>query len=523
MNQQRSIKMILSGAFSIFMMITLPTLASTKMNSDNKLTVSTQLGQIKGKLNDGIATFYGVPYAKNPFVEGRRFQAPQAIASWNGVLDSSTIKPPVPQPSRGPNTTLVGSTGDLTINIWSTEEAITTKQKRPVMVWLPGGAFIREDASEGGYNGTSFAKNGVVIVTVNYRVGVDGFMHLKGAPDNRGILDQILALQWVQANIDKFGGDPKQVTLFGQSAGAESVAILLGTKQANGLYQKAIIQSPPMQSVTQNEAQRISSAFANKLKVPATIEGISTVPYPQLVKTVIEMGKELTNRKEWAMLSWGGTAFLPVIDKTLIADTPMANLANNVDPSIPVIVGSTDQEARLYLVPSGEVDRISHDQVTLLLGDLALNGEPESVYSQAQKRGAYGEIFADIQSDYTFRMPALHIAEQLTKNGNKVWKYNFYWKSSAFNGRLGAAHFIDVPFAFNTIDSPAVAAFMGDKPPAPLAKEMHQQWINFAKTGQAGWTTYNKTKRATMRFDVNSIEVDDPNHDLRKLWNNYHF
>jgi len=516
-------KTLLTGVFSIAMLCCTPLFAATPVTTDDTITITSQLGKLKGKISDDIATFYGIPYAQNPFSEARRFQAPQAINSWTGVLDTTSIKPPVPQPSRGRTTTLYGAPGDLSINIWTPTSALTAKQKLPVMVWLPGGAFIRGDATEAGYDGTSFAQHNVIVVTVNYRVGVDGFMHIAGAPDNRGTLDQLLALQWVQDNIAAFGGDATQVTLFGQSAGAESVAILLGTEKANGLYQRAIMQSPPMQAMTQTQAHRVTEAFAEKLNVPATLEGIARVPYPQLVATVIEMGKTLTNREEWGMLSWGGTAFLPVIDKDLIKSTPMINLANNANPAIPVIVGSTDQEARLYLVPSGEIDRVNAAVTSLFLNDLALTGDPLTAYSQGENNTTEGDIYAAVQSDFTFRMPALHIAETLTEKGADVWKYNFAWQSPSFGGRLGAAHFVDVPFVFNTIHKPEVAGFVGDTPSETLAKEMHRQWVNFAKSGKADWAPYQLDKRATMRFDVNSKQVNDPNQTLRGLWQRYHF
>jgi len=523
MNQRLPDRILRSGAKSFLLLFCTSVFAASPMKINETFTVTSQLGQLQGKVNGKIATFYGVPYAKNPFTEGRRFQAPQAIESWDGVLNSSVISLPVPQPSRGRKTELIGAPGDLTLNIWTPTSAINSTSKLPVMVWIPGGAFIREDASEGVYDGSSFAENGVIVVTVNYRVGVDGFMHLEGAPDNRGILDQILALQWVKDNIDDFGGDPQQVTLFGQSAGAESVAILLAAEKANGLFHKAIMQSPPMQSVTQAEASRIAAVFSKKLNVPATISGISSIPYPQLVETVIDMGQTITNRSDWGQLSWGGTAFLPVIDNNLIVNTPITNLLKNINPSIPIIVGSTDQEARLYLVPSGEVDSTKADKVSLFLDDLKLSGMPLNSYSQGMNKDAYGDIYAQIQSDFTFRMPALHIAEQLSKNGNSVWHYNFSWKSLAFAGRLGAAHFVDVPFTFNTIHSPDASLFMGSQPPACLAQEMHNQWINFAKSGKANWTPYDLDKRATMRFDVTSEEVNDPGSEIRLLWDKYAF
>lgn len=503
------------------------TLFAHTQNSENSTVAIIESGKLMGSNHDGVTTFYDVPYAQNPFTTDRRFQAPQAYEAWSGILDATKAGQPVPQPSRGKNTTLVGAPGHLTLNIWTPTNAIATNnkasnEKLPVMVWIPGGAFIREDAAELAYDGTNFAKNNVIVVTINYRVGVDGFMHLEGTPDNRGILDQIMALKWVQNNIEDFGGDPSQVTVAGQSAGAESVAILLGTEKVEGLFQKAIMQSPPMAFLTQKEAQKITQSYTEKLNIPATVEGLSSVPFPELVKNVIDMGYTIQDRDKWGMLSWGGTAFLPVVDGDIIVESPMKDLTK-ASPSIPVIVGSTDQESRLYLVPSGAVNNTKEETKSLLLSDLSLEGWPAGVYSTKDKGKSIGDTFADIQSDFTFRMPALHIAQQLAKNDNKVWHYNFSWMSPAFEGQLGAAHFVDVPFVFNTTDNEQTKTFVGSQPPVELINAMHNQWLTFIKTSKADWSPYNLSERPTMQFDVTSEQVNDPDSSVRKLWKDFEF
>ncbi|PMH43293.1 carboxylesterase [Vibrio sp. 10N.286.49.B3] len=486
----------------------------------NELNLS--LGKVVGTTQDSVTAFYDIPYAKNPFTSELRFKAPQTYGKWDNTLDATNIGLPVPQPSRGRNVELVGAPGDLTLNIWIPENSSAAIEKRPVMAWIPGGAFIREDAGEEVYNGTSFAQNDVIVVTINYRVGVDGFMHFKNAPDNRGILDQIMALEWIQDHIAEFGGDPDNVTLFGQSAGAESIAILLGTEKADGLFHRAIMQSPPMESLTKQEAERITLNFAQQLGVAATTDGIASVPFPELVSTVIDMGKTIQNRDDWGMISWGGTAFLPVVDNNIITGSPMKNLANHAS-KVPVIVGSTDQEARLYQVPSGAIDRVTKEQTDLFLKDLSLNGNPLAAYNQQNKEASIGDIFVNIQSDYTFRMPAVHIAEHLLNNGNEVWHFNFSWFSPAFGGRLGAAHFVDVPFVFNTIKSDEAKGFVGTEPPQSLADTMHNEWIQFAKFGTVSWTPYTLDTRPTMQFNNLSEQINDPGKATRKLWAKYDY
>ncbi|MBT3134708.1 carboxylesterase family protein [Alteromonas sp. ALT199] len=492
------------------------------MKTNDTITILTHLGKVQGSLKNNVVTFYGVPYAADPFVKTKRFQAPEPIKPWQGVLRAIEMKPPVPQPGRGKNVKLVGAPGDLTVNIWAPEDAFSDNNQRPVMVWLPGGAYIRADAGEGVYDGSHFAQKGVVIVTVNYRVGVDGFMHIDGAPDNRGTLDQILALKWVKNNIEDYGGDPSNITLFGQSAGASSVAILLGSSRANTLFDKAIMQSPPMQAISKAQAAEVTRAFAKKLSIEPTLAALSNVPFEALVKGVVDIGNAIKSRREWGMLSWGGTAFLPVVDGELIINSPMLSLKNGANPSIPTIVGSTDQESRLYLVPSNEIETIDESKVSLFLHDLNLGEDARKVYKKTG-HDSYGDIYADIQSDYTFRMPAIQIAELLTESGSTVWKYNFGWKSGAYDGELGAAHFVDVPYTFDTIDTEEASNFVGDKPSENLSQTMQNYWVRFAKVGEPGWSEYTKGSRKTMRFDNQSVAEEDPNKLKRALWKAFEF
>lgn len=221
-------------------------------------------------------------------------------------------------------------------------------------------------------------------------------------------------------------------------------------------------------------------------------------------------------------LLWGGTAFLPVVDGELIINSPILSLKNGANPSIPTIVGSTDQESRLYLVPGNEIETIDESKVSLFLHDLNLGENAPKVYKKT-RHDSYGDIYADIQSDYTFRMPAIHIAEFLTEKGNSVWKYNFGWKSDAYGGELGAAHFVDVPYTFDTIDTKEASNFFGNNPSKELSQTMQNYWVRFAKQGAPGWSEYTKESRKTMRFDNKSGEEEDPNTLKRVLGEAFEF
>lgn len=500
---------VMSGALASLLLSTAPAYAATA-----NPVVRTKFGSVRGIREGNVFSFRRIPYAANPFLPENRFRAPQPMRPWSETRDAGSFGLPPPQPNRGVPTQLFGGTDDLTLNIWTPDPAA---KGLPVMVWIPGGAFIRGDAGEANYNGSRFAADGIVLVTINYRVGADGFLQVDGMPANRGILDQVAALEWVQENIAAFGGDPANITLFGQSAGAESVAILLGMSRTKGLFHRAIIQSAPMQSVTRSQATELGAAFAKDLGVAPTPAALAGVPFPKLVEAVVKLGQTIKDRERWGKLSWGGTAFLPVVDGDVLEAAPLEALAHASRRDIPVIVGCTDDEARLYLVPGGAIDRISSEALELLISDFGLPADTAEVYARDPFRRSTGDIFAAATSDYTFRMPSLRIAEMRAAN-RKTWFYNFAWRSPANDGRLGAAHFADVPFTFGTEKNSAAAGFVGNNPPASLVDAMHSAWGAFAKTGTPGWTPYDLESRPTMRFDVASSVVDDPRAAERLLW-----
>ena len=470
-------------------------------------------GQLRGTRDGTVAAFKRIPYAANPFLAANRFKAPQPAPAWSGVRDATAYGPMPPQPSRAPGGGLAGEADDLTLNIW----APTNARNAPVLVWLPGGAYYRVDAAEGWYDGSSFARQGIVVVTVNYRVGVDGFMAIDGAPANRGLLDSVAALQWIQRNIAAFGGDPSQVTLAGQSAGAQSVMLLMGMPAAKGLFQRAIAQSPPQNHFTPAQAQRIAAATAEALKVAPTAQALAAVPMPELIAGTEFMVKDLRDRAKWGPIG-GQPPFLPVIDGTVLTAPPLAALQRNAPAGLPLLIGCTDEEARLYLVPGGTIDRIPPPALAGALRGARLPESAAGVYAQTRPNASPGDMLAAFESDSTFRIPSLRYAEQRVGAGAPVWFYNFAWSSPGFGGRLGAGHVVDVPFAFNMLATKQAAPFLGGPGHQPLADEMHGRWARFVKTGDAGWPRYELRTRPTMRFDTTSAVVADPMAERRKLW-----
>ena len=469
-------------------------------------------GRLRGVRAGSVAMFKRVPYAANPFTASNRFQAPQPLSAWSGERDASAYGPMPPQPSRAPGGGLAGAADDLTLNIWAPTQA----RNAPVMVWFPGGAFYRVDAAEGWYDGSGFARQGIVVVTVNYRVGIDGFMTLDGMPDNRGLLDQVAALQWIRRNIASFGGNPDDVTISGQSAGAQSVMLLMGMPMAQGLFRKAIAQSPPQNHFTLDQARRIAAATADVLRVRPSAQAMASVSLPDMIAGTEKMIGNLRDRAKWGPIG-GQPPYLPVVDGKVLTTTPLAALHRHAG-SIPLLIGCTDEEARLYLVPGGTIDRIAPPAFQGALRGNRLPAHAADVYAKVRDKASPGDMLAALESDATFRIPTLRFAEQRVAAGAPVWLYNFGWSSPGFGGRLGAGHVVDVPFAFDTLATKQAAPFLGGPGYQPLADEMHARWTRFIKTGDAGWPRYELATRPTMRFDTTSAVVSDPLADRRTLW-----
>ena len=480
----------------------------------NVLTVPQ--GALQGRVDNGIHSFKRIPYAANPYVPERAYAAPQPAPSWSGLRDATRFGPMPPQPSRGAPQTMVGEPDDLCLNIWT--PSMDAAAKLPVMVWIPGGAYIRVDASEPWYDGSAFARDGVVLVSINYRVGAHGFLVLPDAPSNRGILDQIAALQWVRDHIAHFGGDASRVTVFGQSAGASSVAALLGAPGGRGLFAQAALQSPAQGYLTLAQAARVTPAFAQALGVSATRDAFARIGLKTLIDASIKLDAAAADARVWSELAY--TKILqPVIDGVAMRQPPAAQLAAGASKDVPILIGSNDEEFKLYLVPGGAIDRIPEPAVAGMVATLKLPPEMPAVYRVGRPNATPGEVFSAINSDYVFRNAAQAQALAHAKAGGApTYAYQFGWRSPQFGGRLGAAHVLDVPFVFDTLRTPPALGFVGPAAPQELATRMHAAWVAFAKTGKPGWQAYDDAGRTVMRFDTVSTTVREGGERERALW-----
>jgi len=333
------------------------------------------------------------------------------------------------------------------------------------MVWIYGGLWKFGSSSMPHYDASVLARSGAVVVTVNYRVGFEGFGHLPGVPDNRGLRDQVAALEWVQSNISGFGGDPGNVTVFGQSAGAASIALLLSAPSASGLFRRAIAQSVPGGHRTVDDAEAVTESIARAAGVPATWEGFAALP-PEAILAVQEapfQGRGV-----------GFVAFGPVLDGDLVTAPPGEAIASGAGRDVDLVTGFTHEEFRgLGPPPPPGVD----------LAEVARAfGLPPAV-AQAYRDSYPGlrepGLFTVMLSDAVFRIPTLHLAQAHAAAGGRTWLYDFAWSGPT----LGAAHCIDLPFVFGNPGSHFAARFLGSPPPAdvhPLSERIRRSWLNFA-------------------------------------------
>ncbi|MGO4632980.1 carboxylesterase/lipase family protein [Streptomyces sp. 2RAF24] len=476
---------------------------------------TTRQGAVRGRaLPDGVTSFLGIPYAAPPFGD-LRFRAPAPPEPWTGVRDATAYGPTVPHaPYAPPFDALIPddvTEGEecLNLNIWT--PAPERGAGLPVMVWLHGGAFTNGAGSVSAYDGGAFARDGVVCVTLNYRLGADGFLRLPGRPDNRGLLDQIAALRWIQENIDTFGGDPERVTVFGESAGAMSIGVLLADPAARGLFRRAILQSGACHHFLRPaSAELVTARLAAKLGIDPTPEAFAAVPLPELLPVQAELRGELNARPDPAL--WGEAAL------NMMPFEPVApGLAlPGPDCGIDLLIGSNREEYRLFLVPTGRLDLVPAATLDALTAAYGLDpAEALPVFAAARPGATPGELLDAVATDWFYRMPAVRLAEAVPGS----YLYEFSWRSPRFDGALGACHALELPFVFDRLHDPAYAPLLGTDPPQALADALHGAWVSFAKTGDPGWQSYEPATRTTMDFTMpGPAQVSDPRAHERRLW-----
>lgn len=469
--------------------------------------VHTQKGYLRGLVQDGVHVFRGVPCGMPPYEGKYRLALPEPVAPWNGIVDAVKFGDIPLQLGQGKP---IGGGDCLRLNIWTPAPG---KTNCPVMLYIPGGGSTTCNNNDVRFDGTAFAKDGIVLVTANYRVNVDGFLKIKGVPANLALRDMMFALRWIQDNIAAFGGDPDNVTVFGQSAGATHITSLLSSPLSKGLFRRAILQSPA--ALAQYDADLATKVAEDLLAfygVENSREAVAALSPEKLLSFPAFLAEQSKNQ-EWCRMLGGNVAlFKPYYDGEVLPKRPVDAIAEGASRGVDIMVGSAEQEWRLYAVQSGTIDKIKEEEVTSFVDSTGFPAEIAERYRKAGRGDTPGDLYTALRSDFIFRMPANKVLESQIAGGGRAFAYSFAWKSDAYDGKMGAAHSLDVPFVFKTHrkDSPRVKNTLGTTPPDALADAMHGAWVRFATEGNPGWTPFDLERRMTMRFNTVSAEVSDP-------------
>ena len=489
-------------------------------------------GQLRGALRHGVLTFKGIPYAAPP--EGElRWRPPQPPAPWAGVRDALEYGSWAPQNKGALDDVMGAETGPqsedcLTLNVWTPG----LDGRRPVMVWIHGGGFTIGSGAQGIYEAATLAAHGdLVVVTVNYRLGILGFAPLHQvtggripATGNEGLLDQVQALAWVREHIDRFGGDPGRVTIFGESAGGMSVGSLLGTPAARGLFHAAIPQSGACHTC----ADAATAALRGEAILAATgldAAGLATASWDELLRAqrLIEGGK----MEGYPLARLGSLPFTPVADGRVLPARPIDAVAAGAAAGIPVLAGSTLDEWNLFGAAAKAIQQLDeaglHKRLGYLVGAEHAPGLIAAYREALPARGGQGgipELFMAIQTDRIFRIPALRLLERQGPHEPRVFNYLFDWRSPAMGGRLGAAHAIELAYVFGTHTKPGALKFYGGAEPgaAELAAMTMDAWARFAHQGDPGWAAYEPQRRLTAVLGASQRLLEKPLEAERRAW-----
>ncbi|MEU5702024.1 carboxylesterase/lipase family protein [Streptomyces aurantiacus] len=516
--------------------------------------VRTTAGALRGMTDRaGTAVFRGIPFAEPP-VGPLRFGAPRPARNWDGVRDAGRYGPPPPQSAAfGMDALAAGHADDdgnwLTLNVWTPDPG--PGAGLPVMVWLYGGAYVIGMSGLPEYDGGLLAREGgVVLVTLNYRVGIEGFALIEGAPANRGLLDQVAALEWVRDNIHAFGGDPDRVTVFGQSAGAGSLAALLAMPRAAGLFKRAIAQSVPGTFFSPELAADIAGEFAAELGLRPTVGDLATVAPGLLPAAGDAVGARMERyAQRWGVLAHTSIPLAPVVDGDVLPAAPWEALAAGAARDVELVAGHTRDEYRLFMALDGTLGEVTEDRAASALRTFSpggSGGSGDSGDKEAYRDAVFGPgpgpgpgpdsdrdpdpdpegLYERVRSDWLFRMPSLHLAEAQVAGGGRVHFYELAWEAPGMGGVLGACHGLDVPLVFGNLGGGLPALLLGEAPPAAaeeLSGLFRAAWTGFAAGEGPGWPAYDVERRLVRLFDARPTVTAYPEEVSRALWKGHVF
>ncbi|WP_410589346.1 carboxylesterase/lipase family protein [Amycolatopsis sp. lyj-23] len=466
------------------------------MSTSISLTTRVAGGLVRGAATSTGVVFHSIPYAAAP-TGPRRFAPPAAAASWTGTRDASFTGPSAPAPRRDFGSLdlspILGS-GQDTGGDYLTATVSTPDPHAgglPVLVFVHGGGLTAGTGAAGVYDGRSFTRDGVVLVTLNYRLGASGWLDVPDAAANRGLLDVLAGLRWVAENISSFGGDPDRVTVAGQSAGAMIVAALLACPAAEGLFRRAISQSGTGDCAFEpGQAALATRGISLLLGREATAASVADLTDVQLAELSIALPPLDHAAHGFLDTAVGASPFKPVIDGVLLTGQPADTLRPGLATDL--LIGSTAEEANLYTIPNGLSDTAG--EADLLAAARRRFPDPEgrlAGYRDLFPDESPGQLLSRVITDAFVAGSRRLAAAHVVRSRGSTFSYEFRWASAACEGRLGACHCIELPFVFEQLALPSLRGPRGllgpGEPDTTLAAETHEAWVRFVKTGHPGW------------------------------------
>jgi para-nitrobenzyl esterase len=500
--------------------------------------VETAAGKIRGAQQDGVHIFKGVRYGA-PTSGAGRFMPPAKAKAWSGVRDALEFGPRAPQLDGQfhgmvpPEVEVMDPGGPMSedclcLNIWTA--GLGSGHKRPVMVWLHGGGYTTGSGAFICYDGKELArKHDVIAITINHRLGVFGFTYLAeigggqyARASNVGMLDIVAALEWVRDNIAAFGGDPGNVTIFGQSGGGGKVSTLMAMPPAHGLFHRAIVESgAEVKGLPRATATKSAEAFMTGLGLKSgQVDQLQQLPMERLLQVMGEMSGN-------GMPGSGTLALAPVVDGTTLPVDPFDPVAPALSKDIPLLIGSVETEVTFFphqiLDPISAAELHAHVKQVLRRADDAQVDRLIAVYRKGRPEASNTDLYLIIASDATFRQGVLIEADRkAAQGGAPVYQYYFTWRSPVRDGKLRTFHTLEIPFVFDNVDAAKSMTGSG-KDRYALASKMSGAWTAFARTGNPNhsglpnWPPFDETRRAIMIFNDKCEAVDDPYGDARRM------
>ncbi|MER5850421.1 carboxylesterase family protein [Streptomyces sp. NPDC002012] len=485
----------------------------------------TRNGSVRGRRSaPDIVAVLGIPYAAAPF-GANRFREPRPAPAWTGVRNCTDFGAIAPQSAQLPGAPAWSPDDNdiLTVNIWT---PVPDGGCLPVLVWIHGGAYTFGSSAQPDFDGTALARAGLVVVTLNYRLGFEGFGHIPAAertsyPDNRGLLDQVAALHWVRENIAAFGGDPGNVTVAGQSSGAASVACLMVMDRARGLFHRAITHSAASPCYTLEIAAATTREVAAAAGCPATPDGLASATPQALVTASDQVVDDYRRDPASGTRHYDPSLYAPVLDGDVLPTDPLTGMATGATRGVDLLVCHTTEEYWLLDAVGSSAKITTDEQLDLFVRDFDLPDGLVPGYRAAMPHAPVLDVYLAVFSDLLFGEYSNRLAELHAQAGGRAFLSRFDRRRSRPGAIVRAWHCADIPFAFGNLDADCLAFLIGGAPTPTdhqLSRRMVRAWADFAATGDPGWPPVSdSTTHARVWNSEDDPAVDNPT-GIRALW-----